>query len=121
MLMLSWTASGPKRHIKLNMQARGGASALLNRSPVPSPGLTLENIMNTTIEAIKELWASRLPDDLTLGEFDEDFRSADWPTGAWYHYGAWNQAGEWVLCWNTHNEFLKQLADLNEPLNLFPV
>jgi hypothetical protein len=56
-------------------------------------------------------WAGRLPVDLRFGLFESDFliNLGQGPTH--YRYGAWNDAGDWWLCWNTEAEFAEQLAD----------
>jgi hypothetical protein len=58
-----------------------------------------------------QIWQDRLPSDLTVGYFEPDFLIE----GTHYRYGAWNTAGEWWLCWNTEEEFQKQLAECEFP------
>lgn len=60
--------------------------------------------MTTKIQS----WKDQLPNDLTYGEFEEDFLIE----GRHYRHGAWNAAGDWWLAWNTDEEFQKQLQEL---------
>jgi hypothetical protein len=67
-----------------------------------------------TTEKQIQSWKDRLPEDLTFGEFDEEFQSSIWG-GAHYQYGAWDTNGVWVLAWNTEAQFRQQVAALDEP------
>ena len=58
-----------------------------------------------------QAWKDQLPDDLTYGEFEEDFLIE----GRHYQHGAWNTDGDWWLAWNTDDEFQKQLGELGVP------
>lgn len=53
-------------------------------------------------------WQAALPEGLSFGEFSEDFLIDG--VHCQYRYGAWNTDGDWVLAWNTDEEFAEQLA-----------
>jgi len=57
----------------------------------------------------KERWGEMLPKDLSLDEFAPGFEVC----GIIYKYGAWNESGNWWLAWNTEEELLEQLHQVD--------